>query len=127
LKENGPGGVSGIPIHSNYTLDRSIVGSRPTAADNALLAVHGGCLMSFADFALFWIAGDELPDMGAVTVSFSSEFLDNAQEGDLIEAGGEVLRATRSMVFVRGLISSGSRPLLSFSATLKKLRAKDSP
>jgi acyl-coenzyme A thioesterase PaaI-like protein len=65
--------------------------------------------------------------MGAVTVSFSSEFLDNAQEGDLIEAGGEVLRATRSMVFVRGLISSGSRPLLSFSATLKKLRAKDSP
>jgi acyl-coenzyme A thioesterase PaaI-like protein len=83
--------------------------------------------MAFADFAIFWIARDELRDIGAVTVSFSSEFLDNAQEGDLIEAAGEVLRSTRSMVFVRGLISSGRRPLLSFSAILKKSRAKDSP
>lgn len=76
--------------------------------------------MAFADFALFWIARDELQDIGAVTASFSSEFLDNAREGDLIEAAGEVLRSTRSLIFVRGLISSAHRPLLSFSALLKK-------
>jgi uncharacterized protein (TIGR00369 family) len=82
--------------------------------------VHGGCLMTFADFALFWIAYDELQSAGAVTVSFSSEFIDSAREGDLVEAAGEVLRSTRSMIFARGLISSGPRPLLSFSAILKK-------
>jgi acyl-coenzyme A thioesterase PaaI-like protein len=76
--------------------------------------------MAFADFALFWISQNELQDTGAVTASFSSEFLDSAREGDLIEAAGEVLRSTRSMIFARGLISSGHRPLLSFSAILKK-------
>ncbi len=76
--------------------------------------------MAFADFALFWIAYDELRAAGAVTASFSSEFLDNARQGDLIEATGEVLRSTRSMIFVRGLISCGPRPLLSFSGILKK-------
>jgi len=80
--------------------------------------------MTFADFALFWIAYKELQGTGAVTASFSSEFLDNAREGDLIEATGEVLRSTRSMIFIRGLISCGPRPLLSFSAILKKLTAQ---
>jgi acyl-coenzyme A thioesterase PaaI-like protein len=90
---------------------------------NLFKTVHGGCLMAFADFALFWIAHDEL-EAGAVTASFSSEFLDVGHEGDFIEAGGEVLRATGSMIFVRGLISCERRPLLSFSAILKKSRAK---
>jgi acyl-coenzyme A thioesterase PaaI-like protein len=88
-------------------------------------ALHGGCLMTFADFALFWIAYDELRGTGAVTASFSSEFIDSAREGELIEATGEVLRSTRSMIFARGLISSGNRPLLSFSGILKKLTPKD--
>jgi acyl-coenzyme A thioesterase PaaI-like protein len=91
---------------------------------NGSHAVHGGCLMAFADFALFWIAHDELQGTTAVTASFSSEFLDSAREGELIEAAGEVLRSTRSMIFARGLISSGRRPLLSFSAILKKSTPK---
>jgi acyl-coenzyme A thioesterase PaaI-like protein len=81
--------------------------------------------MTFADFALFWIAYDELQNLGAVTVSFSSEFIDSAREGDLVEAAGEVLRPTRSMIFVRGLISSAQRPLLSFSGILKKSTPKN--
>jgi acyl-coenzyme A thioesterase PaaI-like protein len=79
--------------------------------------------MAFADFALFWIARDELRGSVAVTASFNSEFLDAAKEGELIEATGEVLRSTGSLIFVRGLISAGGRPLLSFSALLKKIRA----
>ena len=78
--------------------------------------------MAFADFALFWIARDELQDGGAVTASFNSEFVDAAAEGDLIEATGEVLRSIGSLIFVRGLISTQQRPLLSFSAILKKTR-----
>ena len=92
---------------------------------NVGAVVHGGCLMAFADFSLFLIAHDELREAGAVTASFNSEFIDNAKEGDLIEAAGEVLRSTRSMVFVRGLISNGPRPLLSFSGILKKMRPRE--
>jgi uncharacterized protein (TIGR00369 family) len=90
---------------------------------NLFNTIHGGCLMAFADFALFWIAHDALQGAGAVTASFNSEFLDAAEEGNLIEATGEVLRSTGSLIFVRGLISSERRPLLSFSAILKKTRA----
>lgn len=90
---------------------------------NLFGSVHGGCLMAFADFSLFWIAHAELRGMSAVTVSFNSEFLDSAREDDFIEARGEVLRSTGSMLFVRGVISGAHRPLLNFSAILKKSRS----
>jgi uncharacterized protein (TIGR00369 family) len=84
--------------------------------------VHGGCLMAFADFSLFWIAHEETRDFPAVTASFNSEFIGGAKEGDMLEATGEVIRAAASLIFVRGLISGASRPILNFSAILKKVR-----
>ncbi|MEP3889676.1 MAG: PaaI family thioesterase [Hellea sp.] len=85
-------------------------------------SVHGGCLMTFADFALFAIAADEIGEGGyGVTVAFTSEFLAGAKEGQLIEARGEVLRAGGSLIFVRGLVTADETPCLNFSATLKKL------
>lgn len=84
--------------------------------------VHGGCLMAFADFSLFWIAHQEIRDFPAVTASFNSEFIGSAEEGDMLQAAGEVVRATGSLIFVRGLISNESSPILNFSAILKKVR-----
>jgi uncharacterized protein (TIGR00369 family) len=84
--------------------------------------VHGGCLMAFADFSLFWIAHENIRDFPAVTASFNSEFIDSAKEGDMLEATGEVVRAAASLIFVRGLISIVGNPILSFSAILKKVR-----
>ncbi len=83
--------------------------------------IHGGALMSFADFALFAIAHEALAGAKAVTVAFNCEFLSPGGLDELIEARGEVLRATRSLVFVRGLITQETRPLLAFSGTLKKI------
>lgn len=83
--------------------------------------IHGGALMSFADFALFSIAHSTLKDVRAVTLTFSSEFLSAGRLEGWVEARGEVLRETRSIIFVRGLVTQVSRPLLSFSGTLKKL------
>jgi acyl-coenzyme A thioesterase PaaI-like protein len=50
--------------------------------------------------------------------------VDSAREGELIEARGEVVRAGGSMVFMRGLVSTGGRPLLNFSAIVKKIRRR---
>jgi uncharacterized protein (TIGR00369 family) len=86
--------------------------------------MHGGCMATFADYALFMIADEALANSGSVTASLNCEFVDSAQEGDLIEAKGEVVRAGGSMVFVRGLISTSGRPIANFSAIVKKIRRK---
>ncbi len=87
-------------------------------------AIHGGALMSFADFALFCIAHKELAGQTAVTLTCNSEFLKAGDLSGLVEAEGEVLRATRSLIFVRGLVTQVSQPLLAFSATLKKIERR---
>ena len=42
---------------------------------NGAGSIHGGCLMTFADFALFAIATDEMGGANAVTMNLSSDFL----------------------------------------------------
>ena len=88
---------------------------------NAGGSVHGGCLMSFADFMLFSIAWDAFEDgsMG-VTLTFNSEFLDAAREGELVTSRGEVTRMGKSTIFVRGMIYSDDRPAMSFSGTIRR-------
>jgi uncharacterized protein (TIGR00369 family) len=90
---------------------------------NGMRAVHGGCFMTFADYSLFAIAAREL-DGPAVTVAFGAEFLDAAFEGELIEATGEVTRAGKSLIFIRGILKSGDRPLFTFSGTIKRVKRK---
>lgn len=92
-----------------------------TRHTNAGGAVHGGCLMTFADFALFAIAHDEMTSGYGVTVDFASTFLAPAREGALIRATGEVLGGGRSLIFVRGLLTSDGTPCLSFSGTVKRV------
>jgi uncharacterized protein (TIGR00369 family) len=86
--------------------------------------MHGGCMMTFADFSLFGIAWKELGPQHAVTVSLNGEFLGPARPGDLVTATGEVTKAGGSLLFVRGLVSTGSSPMLNFSGVIKKIRAR---
>lgn len=89
--------------------------------------MHGGCMMTFADFALFVIADDALSGVGSVTASFNCEFIDAAREGEFIEARGEVVRNGGSMVFIRGLVTAEGRPILNFSAIVKKVKPRFKP
>ncbi|MHB0773002.1 PaaI family thioesterase [Bradyrhizobium sp. 1.29L] len=85
--------------------------------------VHGGCLMTFADYCLFAIASPVL-DCDAVTISITGDFVDAARDGELIEGTGEVTRAGSSLIFVRGQLKSGERLLFTFSGTLKRMKRK---
>lgn len=91
---------------------------------NAGGVTHGGCLMSFADFTLFAIAADHFKENYGATVAFNCEFIQGSKVGDLIEGRGEVIRAGRSMVFVRGIITANGNPVLNFSGTLKKFKPR---
>jgi len=83
--------------------------------------LHGGCVMTFADYSLFVIARDVIDGSRTVTATFNGELVGTAYEGALVECRGEVVKAGRSMVFVRGLITSGDEPVMSFSSVLKKM------
>jgi acyl-coenzyme A thioesterase PaaI-like protein len=82
--------------------------------------LHGGCVMTFADFSLFVIGREAIVGSPTVTATFNGEFVGTAHEGDLVECTGEVVKAGRSMVFLRGIISCNGEPVMSFSSTLKK-------
>jgi acyl-coenzyme A thioesterase PaaI-like protein len=86
--------------------------------------MHGGCLMTFADYSIFVIARQALEGHGSVTASMNCEFVDAGRDGELIECRGEVVRGGASLVFVRGQISAGGRVLLNFSSIIKKLRRR---
>lgn len=85
--------------------------------------VHGGCYMTFADYCLFAFAAREL-EAPAVTVSFGCEFLAAAREGDLVVATGGVTRAAGSLIFLRGIMHTGDKPLFTFSGTIKRIKKK---
>ncbi len=87
--------------------------------------VHGGCLMTFADFSLFALAQEHMDDNSyGLTIAFTSEFISGGRLGELIEARGEVLRAGGSLVFVRGLVTANDVPCLNFSGTIKRVRKR---
>jgi acyl-coenzyme A thioesterase PaaI-like protein len=93
---------------------------------NGASNVHGGAFMSFADYCLFATSAPILQGP-AVTVSFGCEFLDAAREGELVEGNAEIMRAGGSMIFLRGLLTSGRRTLFTFSGTIKRVKRRFPP
>ncbi|MEP1422711.1 MAG: PaaI family thioesterase [Erythrobacter sp.] len=83
-------------------------------------SIHGGCLMTFADFALFAIATDEMGEQMGVTMNLSSDFLGGAKVGALMEARGEVTRGGGKTIFIRGMITADGKPALSFTGIIRK-------
>lgn len=88
---------------------------------NTYGGVHGGVLMTFADYTLCLAAMQSETDT-AVTVSATCEFLDAAREGELLAGEGEVMRMTGSLVFTRAVICAGERVVMTASAVLKRVR-----
>ncbi len=105
-----------------------VTGFRPARKNlNGHGIVHGGALMTFADFSLFMVAASQGDEINGVTVTLNSEFVSGAQEGDLLTARGECVRAGGSLVFARGTIlrataDGGEEAVLSFSGTIKRAR-----
>ncbi len=86
--------------------------------------MHGGCLLTFADFALFAIATDELTGDHAVTLNLAGDFLGAVQEGALVEARGEVTRGGGKTIFVRGMITGDGEPALSFTGIIRRFKPR---
>ena len=88
---------------------------------NSSDSLHGGMLMTFADYAVCVTAVWDQPGEKCVTVSFHCEFVAAGRVGDRVESVCEVVRRTRSLTFVRGQVFVGDRVLLNCSAIVKRL------
>ena len=91
---------------------------------NAGGAIHGGALMTFADFAICAEAVRGFPGEAPITISFSSEFIAPVETGSLIETRPEILRRTGSLVFMRAVLESGGQPVLSCTGVIKRLKPR---
>lgn len=103
----------------------------PTHAAHANYAggVHGGVLLTFADYALCLVAG-RAADGGtnssfAVTVSIAVEFLAPARIGPPLESSGEPLQVTGRLAFARGSITQEGKTVALWSGVIRHVaRAK---
>lgn len=84
--------------------------------------MHGGCLMTFADSAIFTIAHDAMAGGHGVTLNLTGDFLDPVNVGQLVEARGEVVRAGGKTIFAQGLITADGAPALRFNGIIRKIR-----
>jgi acyl-coenzyme A thioesterase PaaI-like protein len=85
--------------------------------------MHGGCFLTFADFACFAIA-EEHTQVPTVSVNLSGDFLAAGNVGDMMEATGEVTRAGGRLIYVRGLVTANGTPALSFTSVLTKVKRR---
>jgi uncharacterized protein (TIGR00369 family) len=69
--------------------------------------LHGGMLATFADNSLAMTISAAVPGRSIATIQLNVHFVAPARLGDFVEAHSEVVKATRSLVFVRGRFSVG--------------------
>ena len=84
-------------------------------------AVHGGLVASLADHALGMLVWEALGREPCATVQLNVQYVAAGREGDLLTVRGELIRATRSVVFVRGLVSAGERTVAMADGVWKRL------
>ena len=83
--------------------------------------VHGGMLMTLADTALGLNVWEEAGRQPSVTVQLDVQFLAVVRPGEFVEARAEILRRTRSVIFVRGALAVGGRSVAAASGVWKLL------
>lgn len=123
------------PIYFRQSGDTTRAGAihcvLPTAGNlmNAGGVIHGGAIMTFADYALCLVSGRAADrgtnDSFAMTVTLTVEFLEAGRLGPALEATGEPLRVTSTLAFARGEVTQEGRTLAAWSGTCRHIsRAK---
>jgi acyl-coenzyme A thioesterase PaaI-like protein len=83
--------------------------------------VHGGAILTFIDMALF--AGGRLAGVDishSVTLDLSAQFLAPGRLGRPMDTSVEVLRETKRLAFMRGLVEQEETIVAAWSGTLRK-------
>lgn len=87
--------------------------------------VHGGMLMTFADQAFGEIVLDSVGRKLCATIQLNTHFIAAVQTGDFVEGRAEIVRGTRSLVFVRGMLTVGDRTVAAIDGIWKVLHTQE--
>jgi acyl-coenzyme A thioesterase PaaI-like protein len=91
---------------------------------NLVDVVHGGALLGFIDIALFAGARVHGVEMigRAVTIDLQTQFIGAGLIGLAMDAEVEILRETKRLLFLRGIVhqKEGSHLVASFSGIIRK-------
>ena len=87
-------------------------------------SVHGGCLLTLADTAVFAFAYPYMNGGSGVTVQLDAQFLSPGREGDIIIATGEITRAGKTLLYGRGQLMAEDRVIMTFNAILARKPAE---
>jgi uncharacterized protein (TIGR00369 family) len=85
--------------------------------------LHGGIIMTFADHGLSLLAWEAAKRAPCTTIQLNTHFLDAVEPGQFVELRGEVTRATKGLVFVRGVMTVGDRDVAAVDGIWRVLRA----
>ncbi len=89
--------------------------------------VHGGLLTALLDHGISAIAWETLGRRACVTVQLDTHFLAAAREGQFLEVRGRVVRATSSLVFMQGELSTDGQAVATAAAVLKQIGPAPKP
>lgn len=84
--------------------------------------VHGGMIMTFADYVVGMAGAELAADIHQVTIQLDVQFVSAAEIGELLVGHSEVLRATSSLVFLRGTIEANGRVVATGTGIWKRVR-----
>jgi uncharacterized protein (TIGR00369 family) len=83
--------------------------------------LHGGMLMTLADQAMAMTARKASGSKRHATIELNIQFVGAVRLGDFVEAHPEIVRATRSLVFMQAKMFVGSRVVVTTNGIWKIL------
>lgn len=85
--------------------------------------LHGGMLMTLADQAMAMAARQVTGNKRHATIELNIQFVDGVKLGEFVVAHPEVVRATRSLVFMQAKMFVGARLVVTTNGIWKILEA----
>ena len=115
-------GING-PLYIRHESDLVLLGFRVEKRHTNLLGTcHGGMLATFCDMLLPITVHRKSAEVGLrflPTINLQIDYLAPAQLGMWIEGEAQVLRVTRTLVFVQALVTADGTPAVRTSGILK--------
>jgi uncharacterized protein (TIGR00369 family) len=111
------------PMYGRWDGERVRLGFRvePRHA-NMARSGHGGMLATFADMQMAVVTHYQWPEIAGhsfPTITMTTDFVAPAPMGAWVEGTADVIRATKSLVFIQGTATAGGATILRFSGVYK--------
>ena len=87
--------------------------------ENRQGAVHGGMLMTFVDHAVGFVAWEAAGRRKCVTMQLENQFLAPVVHGDFVECETEIVRAAKTVVFLRGVLKVRGKAVMASTGIWK--------